>query len=329
MTGSSGKLTAGGEPPLDLLCRDLIGIVPSLNTPFLADGNVDLPAVVRLVDASVSAGVAGLLVTAVAAENRALQVHERRAIGEAIVAANAGRIPVIAAVSAPDIAMAVTLTDAAVKSGIGSVCYQAPGGITRETLGDHLARIADRGASLVMLQDLDWTGPGLALADIEWLYARQSAFRAIKVEANPAGPKYTALLEAFGGALHVSGGWAVQQMIEALERGVHAFMPTALDHVYVAIHRRFARGDAAGARVLFEELLPFVAFSNQHIDVSIRFFKRLRLLQGIFATDLCREPTLTLDRYQSASLDLLAVRAIALDARVAKDAASAPGRLAA
>jgi 4-hydroxy-tetrahydrodipicolinate synthase len=323
MTAGPRAMSGDSADRLDPRCRALLGIVPSLNTPFLADGGVDLASVSRLVDASIGAGVAGLLVLAVAAENRSLSVTERRAIGETIAEAAAGRVPVIAAVSAPDIGTAVTLTEAATASGLSAVCYQAPAGVPRAALGDHLARIADAGPSLVMLQDLDWTGPGLALSDIEWLHARHPAFRAIKVEANPAGPKYTALLEAFGGALHVSGGWAVQQMIEALARGVHAFMPTALDHVYVAIHRRFACGDTDGARALFEELLPFIAFSNQHIDVSIRFFKRVRQLQGVFAHDCCREPTMALDRYQAASLERLAERAVALDARVAANSRQA------
>lgn len=132
-----------------------------------------------------------------------------------------------------------------------------------------------------MLQDLDFQGEGLSISDIAWLYERHPRFRAIKVETTGAGPKYTELLRTFGGELHVSGGWAVMQMIEALERGVHGFMPTAMDNIYVRIHDLFASGQQDAAIALFEKLLPFVAFSNQHIEVSIRFFKRLRLNDGV------------------------------------------------
>jgi 4-hydroxy-tetrahydrodipicolinate synthase len=298
-------------------CRRLLGIVPSQNTPFLPNGEIDYDGIRRLARASLEAGVAAFLILAVASENRALTIAERQRIGETFMAEVAGRVPVIIAVSAPEIETALALTRQAVAVRAEAVCYQAPAGIGREALADQLARIADLGPPLLMLQDLDFSGPGLSIPDIEHLFRRCPAFRAIKVEANPAGPKYTALLDAFGGALHVSGGWAVMQMIEALERGVHAFMPTAMDSIYVAIHTLFVAGRKAEATALFERLLPFVAFSNQHIEVSIRFFKRLRRLDGCFATDLCRPPTATLDSFQQRTLDALAPRAVALDREIA------------
>ncbi|MET0606035.1 MAG: dihydrodipicolinate synthase family protein [Beijerinckiaceae bacterium] len=301
---------------LDPACRGMIGVVPSQNTPFDADGAIDLAAVRRVARASIEARVAGMLVLAVASENRSLTIDERRAVGEAFVDETGGRVPIIAAVSAPDIATAVALTKAAVASGVDGVCYQAPNGVSRDTLDEHVARICDLGPKLFMLQDLDWTGPGLSMEDIGWLFERHERFRAIKIEANPAGPKYTLALETFGGRLHVSGGWAAAQMIEALARGVHAFMPTAMDYIYVGIYTRFASGDVDGARALFERMLPFIAFSNQHIDVSIRFYKRVRQLDGIFPTAECRAPTPTLDAFQSAILDQLAARAVELDREI-------------
>lgn len=302
---------------LDPTCRRLIGIVPSLNTPFLADGAVDESAVARLVEASVAAGVTGLLVLAVASENRALSIVERGRIGAIIMETAARRLPVIVAVSAPGLDTALELTRQAVALGAEGVCYQAPAGIGRTALGDQIGAIAALGPPLVMLQDLDFAGPGLPLDDIAWLCEHHPRLRAIKVETQNAGPKYSALLTRFGGALHVSGGWAVMQMIEALERGVHAFMPTAMDHIYVQIHRLFAAGRREEAEALFGQLLPFVAFSNQHLEVSIRFFKRLRLLDGTFATDHCRAPTVPLDPFQMASMERLAPRAVALDKALA------------
>ena len=307
-------------PPIDKLdpvCRRLLGIVPSQNTPFTADGAVDEAAIARLAEASIAAGVSAFLILAVASENRALTIEERTRIGAIFAETVAGRVPLVVAVSAPDIDTALALTRQAVAIRADAVCYQAPAGISRQDLGEHLARISDLGPPLVMLQDLEFSGPGLPLADIAWLYERCPRFRAIKVETQNAGPKYSDLLRMFDGALHVSGGWAVMQMMEALERGVHAFMPTAMDNIYVAIHRLFAAGQHQAAETLFEQLLPFVAFSNQHLEVSIRFFKRLRLLDGTFSTDICRPPTQELDRYQQATLNRLATRAVALDHRAA------------
>ena len=35
-------------------------------------------------------------------------------------------------------------------------------------------------------------------------------------------------------------------------------------------------------------MLPVLEFSNQHIEISIRFFKDLRKAEGVFDTNLCR-----------------------------------------
>ena len=88
--------------------------------------------------------------------------------------------------------------------------------------------------------------------------------------------------------------------MEALARGVDAFMPTGMEPVYCAIYHRYMAGSQADARALFEAILPVLAFANQHIDVSIRFFKALRLAAGLFATETCRSPVAPLDAVQDA-----------------------------
>src|SRR5690606_13244997 len=106
---------------------------------------------------------------------------------------------------------------------------------------------------------------------------------------------YSAVLDATGGRLHVSGGWAAMQMIEALDRGVHAFLPTGLHGLYTRIYALYASGDRAAARAAFDALLPILAFSNQHLDISIHFFKRLLHRQGVYATPRVRGPILPFD----------------------------------
>jgi hypothetical protein len=62
-------------------------------------------------------------------------------------------------------------------------------------------------------------------------------------------------------------------------------------------------------------VLPVPAFSNQRIDVSIRFWKHLRRLQGIFDDPRCRPQVRPLDRVQQKEAERLAARALALEAR--------------
>lgn len=287
------------------------GIVPSLNTPFDTAGRVDEAAVARLVERSISAGVAGLLIVAVAGEQGSLTREEKERVARVVVDVVSRRVPVIVSVTASDVAESEVMARLARQAGADGICCQAPTGSSGTALEAALARIALAGPDLLMLQDLDWSGGGLPVPEIVRLFERLPTFRCLKVETVPAGPKYTRVLEATGGKLHVSGGWAVMQMPDALVRGVHAFMPTTLDPVYVAIYNTYRDGRPDHARALFERLLPIIAFSNQHVDVSIRFFKKLRLAEGIFATDRCRVPA-PLDDIQSREAELIVRKALVL-----------------
>ena len=93
-----------------------------------------------------------------------------------------------------------------------------------------------------MLQDWDPRGYGVPVATLVNLFATVEAVRAVKVEVVPAGRKYSELLTATDRRLYVSGGWVVMQMFEALDRGVHAFMPTARHAINVRIYQLHMAG---------------------------------------------------------------------------------------
>ncbi len=274
------------------------GIVPSLNTPFDGNGRIDEAAVRRLVHKTIAAGCPGVLAIAVAGEQASLEPAEKDRIAR-IVAETAGRrIKVIVSVTSANADASRRLSAMARAAGADGICCQAPAGLSGQPLCDYFAGVADAGPELLMIQDLDWGGGGLALDEIARLFDDIPQFQCLKIETVPAGPKYSEVLQMSDGRLHVSGGWAVSQMIDALDRNVHAFMPTGLDPVYVAIYRAHRSGQREQARHLFEKLLPVLAFANQHIDVSIRFFKMLRQTEGVFATDLCRDAVAPLDPLQ-------------------------------
>ena len=200
--------------------------------------------------------------------------------------------------------------------GAEAMLCQAPDGLHGEALVAQMTELAQVGPPLLMVQDLDFGGAGLPLEDIVLLRQRVPAFRCLKIEVGLSGPKYSAVLQATEGSLHVSGGWAAAQMMEALHRGVHAFMPTAMDTIYVEIFRLFSSGETASARALHARLAPVLAFSNQHIAVSIRFFKHLRQREGLFSTSLCRPGVAELDAHQMRELEINVDRVLALQKEV-------------
>jgi dihydrodipicolinate synthase/N-acetylneuraminate lyase len=289
----------------------LRGIVTVLNTPFLEDDALDLPGLRRNVQAAIRAGVAGFLVPAMASEVDRLTAAERLRLAEAVLEEASSRVPVIGGASAGAPAQRLARARELIALGCPGILVSIP--FEGEGQYEHEVRALDAlGPGFLMLQDWDFHGYGLPVPLIARLFEQVPSFRCLKVEVVPAGVKYSEVLQATGGRLHVSGGWAVAQMIEALDRGVHALMPTGLHELYVRIDLLYRAGQREQARALFERLLPILAFSNQHLDLSIRFFKRLLWRQGLYATPRVREPRLPFDAVHERLADELIERALDL-----------------
>jgi len=297
-----------------------IGILGVVQTPFTDSGEIDLPSLERLVEDATDEGVDGFLVPAVASEAAQLSLEERIFVASRVSQITAGRVPVIWGTGSFEPEICVRVAQAALESRADACLV----GISPE-LYRHQERIlpffADLAAKVdlpLMIQDWDPGGEGMKLDVITELYAEVETFRYLKVETIPAGPKYTAVLKATGKGLHVSGGWAVQQMIEALDRGVHAMIPEcSMIRLYKKIDRLYRTGDREGAKNLFHRLLPVLCFTNQRLDISIRFFKKLLKRKGIFRTDRLRMPCPVFDSCSNRIADELMELVIALEEEVA------------
>ena len=293
------------------------GIIPIVQTPYGASGDVDFQALRRLVDYTVSCGAAALITPAVASEVDRLTDDERRRIVETVVDATQGRVPVVVGASSPSLDTCITLAEHGRGLGCGMMLVQAPHTDDGEIVKffTELSRSVDMN---LMIQDLDWHESGMSIELIAHLFDILPRFRYVKVETANACPKYTQILDRTGGKLFVSGGWAVMQLMEALDRGVQAFMPeSSMVRIYETIRRLHAAGKRDEARAVFRELLPVLAFANQQIEISIHFFKRLLVRRGIFTTPHVRPPTCAFDSIQDALAEELIQRVLDIEAEIA------------
>ena len=272
----------------------LKGIVTVLNTPFRKDNTIDFNALKDNVNRALKAGVAGFLVPAMAAEVYKLTVKERLQMVDAVLEAVGDAVPVIAGSGETDIVKSKKLLKSYLKLGCENVLFQIPFESELQFRND-FTELALLNPKMIMLQDWDATGYGLPDDLICELFEQVKAFRCLKIETVPAGVKYSRILDLTNNKLNISGGWAVSQMIEGLKRGVHAFMPTGMHFIYAEIYHLFETGDVEGAEQLFEQIIPVLAFSNQHLDISIHFFKQLLYRQGIYTTPNVRQPILPFD----------------------------------
>lgn len=267
------------------------GILGVVQTPFTDQGAIDWESHKRLVLDALDSGADGFLVPAVASENAYLAFEEKIELATHVHQIVQSRVPIVWGAGTFDPEEILKVANHATEEGalallvaISPDLYQ-----DQDRIVPYFHDLSKKTSVPLMIQDWDPGGQGMRLEIILDLFEKIETFRYVKIETIPAGPKYTAVLEATVGRLHVSGGWAVSQMIEALDRGVHAMIPeSSMIRIYRRIDRLYRAGKRSEAQDLFNRLVPVLAFTNQQLDVSIRFFKKLLKRKGIFVTETCR-----------------------------------------
>ncbi len=291
------------QPPLER------GIVPVIQTPFDSQGAVDYASLHNLVEDAIAGGVNGFLVPAVASEVSCLTAEERATIVRAVAEVTAGRVPII--VGASDTRPRVCIEQARMAREVGAAAYlvAVPTELYQEPekVEPFFREVAEGAGDFpLMLQDLDFTGPGLQPEAIRQLTQVLPSLSSLKIESNPAGPKYTAIREICGGEMFLAGGWAIAQMIEALDRGVDAMIPEcSMARVWSAIDRNYRNGRRQEAIRIFNRVQPVVGFTHQDLSVAIAFGKRLLVRKGIIATERTRFGDFQWDRYNGRVADEL------------------------
>jgi dihydrodipicolinate synthase/N-acetylneuraminate lyase len=303
---------------MDEVVEKLNGIIGVINTPFNKNNQIDSDSLRNYIDHSIDAGVTGFLALGMAAETNKLTHEEREFIVKTVVDKVGGRVPVISSVSSDNHEERLLLTRKFIDYGCDgimvNILFEDENSFCKQ-----ISEIDKLNPQFLMIQDWDFKGFGIPVNIIKKLFDEIESFKCLKIEVVPAGVKYTAVRDATENKLHVSGGWAGTQMIEALDRGVNAFMPTVLHYVYVKIFNLHRAGRREEAKELFYELVPILAFSHQHLDISIHFNKKLVCRQGLFSTDKVREPILPFDEYHGRVAEELIMKAQFLTQKVKKN----------
>jgi 4-hydroxy-tetrahydrodipicolinate synthase len=106
--------------------EELTGVLPALISPLNSDGTVDEGAVARLVEHVIKGGVRGVLALGSTGETASLDETARRALLSSVVAAAAGRVPVICGVAQSHLAAARTEVEAAARLGAVAALVAPP-----------------------------------------------------------------------------------------------------------------------------------------------------------------------------------------------------------
>lgn len=283
---------------------DIRGIVTVINTPFDENGQIETEGLRKNMRYAIRAGVKGFLIPAMASEVLKLTEEEKELLVRIALEEAGDEVMVIAGTSAHTREARYNNFVKFMGMGCKALLVNIPF-ISEEEYYDEIESLDRLHPEMLVIQDWDAGGYGLPLEFITRLYENIESFKMLKIEVVPAGKKYTDVRQATNGGLLLAGGWAVGQMIEGLERGVDCFMPTGMHEIYVKIYDLFSEGKKAEAQALFEQLLPILSYSNQHLDISIHFFKEMMHSLGIYKTANVRGPIIEIDNINRSITDSL------------------------
>lgn len=296
-----------------LIMPAMRGIITVLNTPFTSEDGIDWEGLRANVVNAIDAGVVGMLVPAMASEASCLTKAEKIALVRVVAAESSGRVSVIGGVSAATTEERIDLAETFLALGCNGILLPIDAATEPATTEAELQALANLNPEFLMLQDWDASGSGVPLETILQWFRRIDRFTWLKIEVADSGPKYSRILRATDGRLRVAGGWAVTQMIDGLDRGVDAFMPTGMHVIYTQIYRDYTGGNRRAAEARFRSIEPVLRFSNQSLETSIRFFKRLLHAQGVYQTPRIRIPGQEWTPAQARTADRLIRRVIQIE----------------
>jgi 4-hydroxy-tetrahydrodipicolinate synthase len=128
--------------------------------------------------------------------------------------------------------------------------------------------------------------------------------RYLKEETLPEPDAISATIAATGDACDgVFGGHGGIYMIDEHKRGACSNMPACQStDVHVAIYDKLATGDDAGARTLFNQLLPLINYERMY---GVTLYKEVLVRRGVIASKTCRAPGKMLDAHGLAEVDAI------------------------
>ena len=283
------------------------GIFVIVVTPFTENYELDEASLRKEVRFCIEAGAHGLVGPANASEFPTLSDDERRRWIEIVVDEAGGQIPVIAATTAGHYLPAVALSRFSQKAGADGIMAMPPPILSPGPDGCYAYYKALSDALDIPIFIQNYAGPaGTPMpADLLGRMCRELAWvQYLKEETLPEPRAISRTLDVAGDACKgVFGGQGGIYMLDEFRRGAHGNMPACQStEVHVAIWNKLEAGDQAGARKLYNQLLPLINFERMH---GVATYKEVLHRRGIFRTTVSRAPGKFLDEMDKKELEAI------------------------
>ncbi|MFI7067472.1 dihydrodipicolinate synthase family protein [Kribbella sp. NPDC050124] len=244
---------------------ELTGILPAMITPFTEGGvSIDTAALTSQVERLIAAGVGGLIPGGSTGEFTALSRDERKLLHSTVLAAAAGRVPVVPHTGAATAAEAIELSQHAEQHDAAAVMVIPPyyDTLSFAELHRYYSDVAGNISIPVMLYHMPAvSGQGLTPAQIGEL-ALIPGVAAMKDSSGDAAA-LTELIENYGDRIQVCNGWdsltffGLAAGAKASVWGAANIFPELAVELYDAMA---VKGDLDTGRAIWSRIFPLVAF---------------------------------------------------------------------
>jgi len=284
----------------------LSGVLPITLTPFTDDGEVDEASIDTLVEDYLGAGAHGLTILGIMGEAARLLDEERERVLRRYLQATAGRVPVVAGVSARATKMALDYARRAEDAGAAAVMLAPPDNTRNlDLVFEHFRMVAEAVSVPVVVQDEPVnTGVVMPAPFLVRLLDEIEGCRYLKLEETPTLPKITAVRQRAKEQVGIFGGLGGLYLYEELLRGADGIMTGfGFPQVLVGTYERFVAGDRAGAQEFFFRYLPLVRYEAQLGVGGVTIRKQVFARRGAIASPHARFPAPPVDELTLAELD--------------------------
>ncbi|GAB4066154.1 dihydrodipicolinate synthase family protein [Angustibacter speluncae] len=277
-------------------------------TSFRPDGTVDDEGLRRQVEFCLAGGATGVVYPGVVSEFFALDDDERRRATEVVVAAVAGRVPVVVGATAGSAGAAARLSAHAASIGADGVMATLPPVQHLFTPDQDFVigyfRTLATGSDLPIVLQNARIGHPIPLGRLREVVEAVPQVRYLKEETSPSTHQLTRAVDAVGDLLDgVFAGLGGVFLMSELDRGAAGSMPAPpyVDRLSAA-HDLHAAGERVAAREVLAPLAPLFTFEMLY---NVAVIKEVLVRRGVIEHTTCRTPAPHLDKTDLRELDEL------------------------
>ena len=260
-----------------------------------------------LVAFSIEAGATGLVGPANASEFSTLSDEERRRWIEIVVAAAAGRVPVVASITSGHAVPAVALAQFAQAAGADGIMSMPPHVLRVDQEGCYVfyQQLAAAVELPICVQNFDApVGTPMSGELLGRMCRELAGVNYIKEETVPEPWQVSRTLALAGAACKgVLGGKGGVYLLDEYRRGACGNMPGChVTDAMAAIWDALEAGDDATARARFYQLLPLMNYERLY---GLAIYKWILQKRGLIRSAVCRAPVPVLDGDALTELEII------------------------